>query len=425
MKFLYAFLVNSVIAVVLVSIFSSSSSSTQDKITLSEGILNVKNFGAQGDGVTDDTPAFQKAFLAAEQMGGTILFIPTGNYLIKGRLDVPAHVVLKGVFEAPTARTQMKGSTLLAVADEGNPEGDPFITLHANSTLKGLTVFYPNQTQTNPPKPYPWTIRGIGDNCSIVDVLLVNPYQAVDFGTHPAGRHYIKNLYAQPLSKGIFVDQCYDVGRIEDVHFWPFWGGWNEDLGKFTLENGVAFIFGRTDWEYVQNCFCIGFSVGFHFIRTKAGTPNVLLNQSGSDIGPVAVLVEECMPHAGISFSNSQMMATVVIKETNKGPVKFTSCGFWGIEETRNHAVLEGDGTTTFTACHFINWDRKNSDCPALHAVSGGLIVNGCEFIDDKPQIRLEKNVKSAVIFGNRLRGGSKIINHSTGSIEIGFNTIE
>jgi hypothetical protein len=36
-------------------------------------------------------------------------------------------------------------------------------------------------------------LRGIGDNCSLVDVLLVNPSQAVDFGTHPAGRHLIRN----------------------------------------------------------------------------------------------------------------------------------------------------------------------------------------------------------------------------------------
>jgi len=391
----------------------------------SDGALNVRDFGAKGDGQADDTAAFEKAFAAADKMGGTVVFVPTGNYLIQGTLKVPEHVVVKGVFEAPTTNTQMKGTTLLAVAGEGNAEGDPFITLRTNSTLKGLTIFYPNQIQANPPKAYPWTIRGRGDNCSIVDVLLVNPYQAVDFGTFPAGRHYIKNLYAQPLLKGIFVDQCYDVGRIEDVHLWPFWGGWEGELGKFTRENGTAFIIGRTDWEYVQNCFCIGFSIGFHFIKTRAGSPNVVLTQSGSDIGPTAVLVEDCQTHAGISFSNSQFMSTVAVKETNTGPVKFTSCGFWGIETTDHHAVLEGKGTVSFTASHFVNWGRKNPEAPAIVARAGGLIVNGCEFIDPKPQIWLEKNVQSAAIFGNRLRGGAKITNQSQGSVEIGFNTVE
>ena len=397
----------------------------QPPLDESSGWINVREVGAKGDGETNDLAAFEKAMAQAAALGGGIVWVPPGNYLIDGHLDVPRSVVIKGIFEAPIARTQMTGSTLLAVQGEGEPDGEPFITLHDNSTLKGLTIFYPRQTMTNPPKPYPWTIRGRGDNCSLVDVLLVNPYQAVDFGTFPAGRHYIKNLYAQPLFKGIFVDQCYDIGRIEDVHLWPFWGGWEGDLGRFTREKGTAFIFGRTDWEYVQNCFCIGFSVGYHFISTKAGQPNVVLTQSGSDIGPVAVLVDGTQAHAGISFSNSQFMSSVIVSASNQGPVKFTGCGFWGIETTDHHAEIEGTGTVTFTGCHFINWGRKNPDAPALWVKSGAVIVNGCEFIDPKPQVRLDKDVISAVIFGNRLRGGNKIRNDSTGQVEIGFNTQE
>jgi hypothetical protein len=238
------------------------------------GLLNAREFGATGDGKTDDTGAITAALKSAAALGGSTVLLPTGSYLCKGRLDVPENVVLEGVFRAPTARTQNRGSTLLASTGAGDPNGPPFITLHQNSTLHGLTVFYPEQTQTNPPVPYPWTIRGVGDNCSLVDVLLVNPYQAVDFGTEPAGRHWIKGLYAQPLYRGIFIDQCYDVGRVEDVHLWPFWGGWNGDLGRFTREQGIAFQLGRTDWEYLLNCFCIGFSVGFQFLRIKAGSPN-------------------------------------------------------------------------------------------------------------------------------------------------------
>ena len=48
---------------------------------------------------------------------------------------------LKGVFEAPTARTQMLGTTLLAVDSKGGLEGEPFITLrewHAERTHRLL-----------------------------------------------------------------------------------------------------------------------------------------------------------------------------------------------------------------------------------------------------------------------------------------------
>jgi hypothetical protein len=385
-------------------------------------MINVTNSGAKGDGETDDTAAFNKAFQEATARRGGTVFAPTGNYLIATHLEIPPHVVLRGEFEAPTARTQMKGTTLLAVEGAGNPEGTPFITLRENSTLKGLTIFYPNQTPTNPPIAYPWTVRGIGDNCSIVDVLMVNPYQAVDFGTEPAGRHYIKGLYAQALFRGIFVDKCFDVGRIEDVHLWPFWN-LDEKFRQFTLDHGEAFILGRTDWEYMLNCFCIGYRVGFRFIAAKNGPGNVVLTQCGSDVGPTAVRVEDCQAHAGISFVNGQFMAGIEVEKTNTGPVKFTSCGFWGINTTENHARIAGRGHVTFSSCHFNGWDRKKTGAPCLQVNGEGITVIGCDFMDEgKSQISLGPEVKAAIVVGNRFRGGTKVENLSQGSIQLGLN---
>jgi len=384
---------------------------------------NVRDFGALGDGQTDDTAAFQAALQAASDAGGGLVSVPTGNYLIAGHLDIPPHVVLEGVFRAPTARSQNHGSTLLATGGAGNPDGQPFITLHANSTLRGLTIFYPNQTLNGPPIAYPWTIRGIGDNCSLVDLLLVNPYQAVDFGTYPASRHYIKGLYAQALYKGIYVDQCYDVGRIEDVHLWPFW----DTAGfprEFTLRQGEAFILGRTDWEYMLNCFAIGYKVGFRFVRSEHGAANVDATQCGSDVGPCAMLVDDCQSHAGLFFCNSQFMAGIVVSPTNTGPVKFTGCGFWGIESTTSHADIAGTGHVTFNGCHFTGWDRPGIGAPCIHAKSGGLTVVACDFMDEgKNHITLEPGVEAAMIIGNRLRGGAKIDNRSAGDVPIGLNT--
>lgn len=387
--------------------------------------LNVRDFGAVGDGKADDTPAFTAAMKEAGDAGGDLVFVPHGNYLIKGTLDVPENVTLQGVFRAPTARTQNRGSCLLAVAGAGSTEGTPFITLHQNSTLHGLTIFYPEQKQTNPPTPYPWTVRGIGDNCSLVDVLLVNPYQAVDFGTHPAGRHLIRGLYAQPLYRGIFIDQCFDVGRVEDVHLWPFWGDWEGDLGRFTREQGIAFIIGRTDWEYLFNCFCIGFNIGFQFIKTKAGMPNAVLTQCGSDIGPTAVRVEAVQDHAGISFVNGQFMAGIEVKESNRGPVKFTACGFWGIPTTDSHAILEGRGHTTFNGCHFISWAKRNPDAPCIHAKRGGLTVTACDFAErGKAQVTIESEVEAALVFGNRLRGRDRLINRAGERAQVSLNLV-
>ena len=61
---------------------------------------SVRDFGAKGDGKTDDTAAFQKALDAAGQAGGGVVYAPRGNYFFAGHLNVPNAVTLKGVWES-------------------------------------------------------------------------------------------------------------------------------------------------------------------------------------------------------------------------------------------------------------------------------------------------------------------------------------
>jgi len=405
---------------------ASPAAQAQDAAPASnQAAVNVRSFGAAGDGVKDDTKAFEAAMKTAAETGNYAVFVPRGRYLISGRLDVPSNVRLEGVYTGPCERTSDAGSVLLAVADAGKADGDPFIMLHTSSALSGLTIFYPEQKMQNPPVPYPWTIRGAGDNINLQNILLVNPYQGVDFGTFPSGRHFINGLYGQPLYRGLFIDQCFDVGRVENVHFWSFWGGWGEPLYDFMRDNAIAFELGQSDWEFMSNCFCIGYSIGYHFALHKTGPGNYLLTNSGSDIGPNSVRVEVSQAHAGISFVNCQFMAGIQIKPTNLGPVKFTACGFWGIPTTDHHAFLEGAGHVFFNSCHFITWGQRDPKAAAIHARRGGLTVTACDFMDaGKPQITIEPEVDSAMIFGNRLRGEQKIDNQAAARAQIALNTV-
>lgn len=47
-------------------------------------IFNVQNFGAKGDGITDDTAAIQNAIDAAAAAGGGQVYMPTGTYIVSG-----------------------------------------------------------------------------------------------------------------------------------------------------------------------------------------------------------------------------------------------------------------------------------------------------------------------------------------------------
>src|SRR5690348_3445207 len=54
--------------------------------------LNVRAFGATGDGVTKDTAAFQKALDTCAAAGGAVI-VPAGNYLI-GSIELKSRTIL-------------------------------------------------------------------------------------------------------------------------------------------------------------------------------------------------------------------------------------------------------------------------------------------------------------------------------------------
>ncbi len=423
--------------------------------TTTTGLFNVRDYGAKGDGKTDDTAAFQTAMDACGKSGGGVVTVTAGKYLIKTHLAIPQAVTLEGTWRAPASVSEyhdpkdpnggpkLTGSVLLAVEGAGKPGGTPFITLDRTSTLKGVTVFYPEQTKTNPPIAYPWCVATIGaDNCSIIDCFLVNPYQAVDFGTHVSGRHYINGLYAQPLYKGLYIDYCIDIGRIENIHFWPFWTAADADspIGKFMLEKGEAFIFGRSDWQYVTNCFCISYHVGMHFIKGAGsgayqGAGNYLLTQSGADACDMAVLVDETQPHSGISFSNSQLFGDIIVKDTNNGMIRFTGCGLFGSQHDKNGvaiADIAGNGRVSFDNCHFYCIFRElKTPKNMIRVRSGRISITDSLFVNywnapySNNPILLEPKVKAAIIANNEFYGKGTIANHALGKTAIANNIDE
>ncbi len=409
---------------------------SEDLATRPPATTSVADHGVKADGKTDDTAAFQKALDAAAKRGG-VVHVPVGTYLIAGSLTVPQGVTLRGVWEAPHHTDVGKGSILYATGGAGDENGKPFINLNQSSCVRGLTIVYPEQ-RIDRVQPYPWTIQGKGMHCSVIDVTLANPYKAIDVGSNWNELHTLRNVFGCPLRLGVYINQTSDIGRVENVHFNPhYWmrsGHPNapkegtpavKRLFKYLEENLVGFRIGRTDWEYMSNCFVIFPKIGYHFVQTSSGMPNAVLTQCGSDIGPVAVQVDACQAHAGIAFSNSQFMSRVVVGPKNTGPVKFANCGFWPIQTTDHQAVLDGKGTVTFSSCHFADWARKDRQAACILVKGGSVIVNACQFLaSGKRQIELTPGVRSAAIVANQFRGGAHLINAapSSANVQIGLN---
>ena len=398
--------------------------------TIIGGQVNAYQFGAKGNGSTDDTKAIQTA-LENARTNGPVCSLPPGLFRLNGALTVPAGVTLCGASGGVPHSEHPIGTVLLAFGGKGQPEGEPLITLKPNAVVRNLLIHYPEQGLPEV-FAYPWSIRADGELCQILDVTLTNPYQAIDVGTKWNELHLVRNVFACPLKVGVYIDQCTDIGRIENVHFNPnFWtrtalkpafpGG---DIKAYLEKNLVGFKIGKTDWEFISNSFVIFPRIGFHFDDFGHGPGNAVITQSGSDICPVAVRVDKTQAHAGAQFVNGQFMSTVEIGPQNRGPVKFSNCGFWGTQLTREQVRHEGGGSLVLTACHFTGWDHAGKGDPCVRASGRHLIVNGCEFMDEgKRAIILEKGLKGATVLGCTLRGSNAVEDQSGGDVKIGLNT--
>ena len=76
-------------------------------------LFNVRDFGAKGDGETDDTAAFQRALDAAGAARGGVVRAPRGIYYFAGHLNVPKAVTLAGVWESVPAHNGIRDRGLV------------------------------------------------------------------------------------------------------------------------------------------------------------------------------------------------------------------------------------------------------------------------------------------------------------------------
>ncbi len=388
---------------------------------------NVTALGAKADATTDNTAVFQAALDTVAKAGGGIVEVPAGRYRINGTLSIPAGVTLEGTYRVPPTvdRSNAKkpdGSVLMAYAGRGSAEGTPFIRLAGNNAaIRGLVVDYPEWKQSEvPPVPYPPCVYSENtNNVGISECCFLNPYEAIKLVR--AARHLVRNVTGYPIKRGIFVDECYDIGHIENIHFWPFGVAYHPDnpYCKWINTQGVAFELARTDWHYVHNTFCFGYGVGYKFSQSKAGSTNGNFLGLGADSCRRAVLVEQAQA-PGLLITNGEFVGRwastdsigIEIADTNQGKVSLVNCSFWGPIDTCV-AMRSPLGQFTASACHFVHWDNHHQGSAAIALDGGKSIVQACTFLQDGLHVAVGEKVLSAILTSNQAEGGFQVDNHA------------
>ena len=397
---------------------------------------NVLDFGARGDGRKDNSAAFQKALDTVHAAGGGIVHVPAGKYLFKGHLVMPSNTALVGEFVGPPGGffgQAGAGTVFMPVEGRGKPDGPAFISVcGVNCSIRGLAIYYPEQPgEASEPSPYPWTIQNAGQpptgevmvggdgsaGLSIIDVNISNAYQGIDLTL--ARRHYIARVYGRPILTGVYVDQCYDVSRIENVHFvWPFWSC-GHAMAAWIQNHGTAFRFGRTDWQCVFNTFSFQYHIGYHFVQTPAGTCYGTFDGISADSAQYSIVVEAAesfngglhITNGGFSSFTGKDPQGLVIGPKNAAPICFTNCGFWGPAPNRI-GTIQGTGPVSLVGCCFNNWNSKQHNEPIIICDGAPVTITGCQFMchDKRKVIGITKRCRGAVITNNTCQGNTFVV---------------
>lgn len=194
------------------------------------GAVNVKWFGAKGDGITDDRQAFNKALLASDEIeapeGNIFLFDVTGGR--SSAVDVVSNktIIINGTIKSNYGQLQDNAPTLFRVT------GDNVLFYGGGSLIGDGTI---NALNTGTVEQSPSLLWVEGDNFKIKDVIIDTPPKSgiILYGCMNANiSTTFKGGYTADISgeSGYFgVNSLYGGGhKIYDCVF-----GLNVDGGKF------------------------------------------------------------------------------------------------------------------------------------------------------------------------------------------------
>ena len=357
------------------------------------------DYGVTADPARDNTAALQRALDEAGEQGG-VVFLPGGWYRFDGTLSVPAGVELRGVFEVPS-HTMGGGTVLRTYQGKGDENGAPFITLGEGAGVRGLVIQHPDQDAANP-VPYPWAVRSLGRDPYAIDVVFVNSWLGLDFGTHPSEGHYISYIGGAPIRCGIFVGNCAGEGWVENVQYNPhYWGRSNfenkvgshfREFWHRQIEFLDALRFGYTENEHVLGTFVFAAKHGLHFIKQNGKGARGTFIGHGTDGGEIGLDIVGCeeidlINTELVTIESPQTRMYFVTEPGSTGKVRVYNSLMWG---NPHYPVVLHGCDVQFQQTNFVDCGKT---CVTVHGGRQDLV--GSYFY---------KNTDNAAVEGGSLR---------------------
>ena len=222
----------------------------------------------------------------------------------------------------------------------------------------------------------------------------------------------MRGVYGQPLLVGIAVDQCYDVGRIMEIHFWPFWTQ-DANIEAFQSAQAVSFDFMRTDWEVVQDIFSWGYYIGARFRASANGSMNGQMSNVNLDNVDIGLQMIDTQPYAvhisNLNIANAGGGTNHIGIQGLVGNAGLNVNGatFWG--SLYQPVSWANSGLLTLSNARFLSW---SASLPCIQITSGRAILQNNYFTDNiGVAIRVTPSAQRVMVLGNMLNGNTVNLN--------------
>jgi hypothetical protein len=238
--------------------------------------VSVLDFGAVGDGVTNNYAAFTNAIAYCKSIGAE-LYIPHGNYVIDTTVGslILEFINIKGEGVTNCSATPGTAGSVLSITGTAN---SPF-KMKRGVTLDGIAIYYPNQVDSATPVVYPPTISvditdGPVNFCYVKNCTVFNAYRFfVDTDATGSIGHVIfdKNVIYGILTCFEFANSV-EVVKFTDNNF--TFGHWlaatEGGCRGYTRANGTIMQWTRSDGFIFTGNLCFGYLNGISFATSAS-----------------------------------------------------------------------------------------------------------------------------------------------------------